>query len=456
MLYLLFGGTVILLFINFLLSGYDYLHPAFIYCLVFGAAEFACILGQQAYEIVIHPETIIILFSGEVIFTVLSWLVLLKKQKTSYKENPIQLEKININPVLVGGTILLQLLAIIFFIKYLRDIAVAYDGVSRSLTELISLYDVMTKFWTDIFNNLHVPVPIIYRIANPLVNAAAYIIIYVVVNNFLATGKIKISYLAIIGLQCILIILNGSRSPLFRILTMILMLVYIMQYRRGKVKKGNIRLLFKLVAIVICAAVFFLVLLNLMGRSGKGAEKIAHYLFVYIGAPIVNLDNFIVDKLPKVSTVLFGEQTFRRLYNYVGKLFGIAAFSYGGVNPFVFSANGIEIGNVFTTYYYYIYDFGFWGVVPLTIIVACYYVVTYSRLLSSRCEKKKINLSLLFYAYLFNDLIMQFFSSRFYETVLDAPFIKLVIVIIFFDIMFIEHKISLGKYYFKIPKTKEL
>ena len=456
MIYILFVGTIILLLINFFLSGYDYLYPSFIFCLVFSVAEFACILGQQTYEIVIHSETTIILLGGELIFTFFSLITFLGKKRISYKEHPIPVNEIKISFFLEWGTIILQLLAIMFFIKYLKNISFAYDGQSRSLTELISLYDVMTKFWTDLFNDLHVPVPTIYRIANPLVSAVAYIIIYIAVNNFIAIKKIKISHVMIIGLQCVLIILNGSRSPLFRILTMVFILAYMMQYRRGKIKKGNIKLLLKLIMLVIGAAIFFLILLNLMGRTGKGEEKIAHYLFVYIGAPIVNLDNFIVNKLPTVSTVLVGEQTFRKLYNYVGKILKISSFQYGGVNPFVFSANGIEIGNVFTTYYYYIYDFGFVGVIPLTIVVACYYVVTYSRLLSAKREKKMINLNLLFYAYLFNDLVMQFFSSRFYETILDAPFIKLLIVVIFVDILLVEHKISLGRYYFKIPKIKKI
>lgn len=453
MLYLLLTGSLILMVINFLLGDCDFLYPSFIFCLVFSAAEFVCVLGKNAYEIVLHPETVLTILCGEIVFTLIAYVSGLRRKKKNYCVEALTIEKIYVNKILIGGTIILQLLAIIFFIKYLKNISMAYDGATRSLTELISLYDIMTKFWTDIFNQLSVPVPMIYRIANPIVSAAAYLSLYIVVNNFVATKKIETPYLVIIFLQCILIILNGSRSPLFRVLTMVVMLLYVMLYWRGKIKKGDIRLFLKLAGLVIGAALFFIVLLNIMGRSGKGAEKIMHYLFVYVGAPIVNLDNFIIDRMPSITTSLFGEQTFRSLYNYVGKLFHISQFSYGGVNPFVFSSNGIEIGNVFTTFYSYLYDFRFAGVAPLTALVAVYYVFTYRGLTRYQKNKKKINLQLYFYAYLFNDLIMQSFSSRFYETVLDAPFIKLFILSIAIDIIFIEHKLKIGKYFIKIPKV---
>lgn len=452
MLYLLFTGSLILTFINLLLSRWDFLYPSFIFCLVFSTAEFVCVLGKDTYEIIIHPETVLVIFCGEIIFTLAAFISGLKRTSPKYPVNTIKIEKIHVNKWLTIGIIILQILTIVFFVKYLKNISVAYDGKLRSLTELISLYDVMTKFWTDIFKQLNVPIPMIYRILNPIVSAIAYLYIYITVNNYIATKKVEWPHIIIIFLQCILIILNGSRSPLFRILTMIIMLSYIMLCWCKKIKKGDIRLLFKLAGLVICTAIFFIIVLSIMGRSGKGAEKIMYYLFVYIGAPIVNLDNFIIDRMPAINTRLVGEQTFRSLYNYVGKLLHINAFSYGGVNPFVFSSNGIEIGNVFTTFYPYMYDFKFAGIAPLTAIVAIYYVFTYQKLIEYRGKNKKINLQLYFFAYLFNDLIMQSFSSRFYETVFDAPFIKLFILSIVIDNIFIEHKIQFGKYFIKIPR----
>ena len=39
-----------------------------------------------------------------------------------------------------------------------------------------------------------------------------------------------------------------------------------------------------------------------------------------------------------------------------------------------------------------------------------------------------VNYKLFIYSYLFNDLVMLFFSNRFFQTTLDAPFIKLFIL----------------------------
>lgn len=451
MLYILLLGSLFFLLVNFILSDYDYLHPSFIFCLVFSISEFVCVLAQKAFEITIHPETVLVILTGELIFTVISILGFPLGNRKKYTQASSYPEYINIRQELVILTIILQLAAIFYFIKYLKAISFAYDGGTRSISELISLYDVMTKFWTDLFAELNVSVPMIYRITNPIVNSVSYIALYVIVNNYIATKKVRFSHLIVILLHCILILLNGSRSPLFRLFTMTFMLFYLMQYQCGNIKKGNIKFLFKLIISVFIAIILFFVLLNFMGRTGKGSDKIAYYLFVYTGAPIVNLDNFITDKLLTLKPSLFGAQTFRKLYNYIGKLFHIASLSYGGDNPFVFSANGIEIGNVFTTFYSYLYDFSFKGIVPLTLPVALYYVFTYNKLLIKPNHHKKINLTLLFYAYLFNDLVMQFFSSRFYETVLEAPFIKLFIFTYFIDAFIIEHRIYYGSHYMRIP-----
>ena len=94
---------------------------------------------------------------------------------------------------------------------------------------------------------------------------------------------------------------------------------------------------------------------------------------------------------------------------------------------FTYSNNGIETGNVYTMFYPIIYDFGYFGILIFLTVEAGYYCYFYNKNNSSPL-KNGISISVFIYAYLFNDLIMSTFSNRFYSTVLDAPFIKMVIV----------------------------
>ena len=78
-------------------------------------------------------------------------------------------------------------------------------------------------------------------------------------------------------------------------------------------------------------------------------------------------------------------------------------------------------------FYPIIYDFGYFGILIFTAIEASYYCYFYGKNLVKNI-KNQISFSTYIYAYLFNDLIMSVFSNRFYETVFDAPFIKMAIV----------------------------
>ena len=119
------------------------------------------------------------------------------------------------------------------------------------------------------------------------------------------------------------------------------------------------------------------------------------------------------------------------------------------IGGFVFSNNGIEIGNVYTTYNVFAYDFGYFGVFPLIFVVALYYTSTYKKILCDTKSVKSIDFNLFIYAYLFNDLIMLPFSNRFYSTILDAPFIKTIILAWIMKCILFDKKIVLGKYRLK-------
>ncbi|MCT4391361.1 oligosaccharide repeat unit polymerase [Lactobacillus delbrueckii] len=86
--------------------------------------------------------------------------------------------------------------------------------------------------------------------------------------------------------------------------------------------------------------------------------------------------------------------------------------------------NGLNTGNVYTTFYQFYYDFGYSGIIPLVSGIAIFFSWLYYRI------KKGINshvLGTIVYAYLFNDLIMLIFSNRFYETTVNVGFIKFII-----------------------------
>ena len=84
------------------------------------------------------------------------------------------------------------------------------------------------------------------------------------------------------------------------------------------------------------------------------------------------------------------------------------------------SYRNYDLGNVYTTFYAFIYDFGFLGVVSLTGFMAIVCVWLYNKVNYVDLISNKISLYVICYAYLLNDIVMLPFSNRFYETMVNA------------------------------------
>lgn len=444
-LLLLICVTLAFFVANAVIAKYDYLNPAVVFCGLFLLYEIICLINVFAFRIEFHIETVAVLVVAFSIFTILNIIFERHREKGLIQESKPEIPFIHVSNVLVIGLIIFQVITCVFFVVYLYQIADAFGTYDRSLGGVINLYDTLTKFWTTTFRELNVPIPMVYRVGNPITTAGAYLIIYIAVNNFIARKRINPLHIISIFLLCVLIILNGSRSPLLRVFTMIIILLYILRCRKKREKRATPQFFLKVMAAAFLFVILMVIVLSIMGRSEKTGE-LGKYLFIYTGAPIVNLDNYIYRNAIKLfggQSEMFGAYTFQALYAYLGKLFGINQFIYPSISTFMFSNNGIEIGNVYTVFYKFIYDFGFFGVIPLTLIMALYYLYTYRKCMINP-GKNPIDFRLFIYTYLFNDLVMSPFSCRFYETILDAPFIKLLIISWLLNVVFIKKCLNFG------------
>lgn len=429
MLYLLFAITSGFTVYNYFLAKKDLLNPAVIFPLVFLIAELTCIIEQKNFDITLHYQTVLVVTAGLAAFTLVAFgLDKLFRVKSARKLKPAVIKPIRFHIFWKVCLLVVQVLAIFFFIIYLNRLAAA-AGESGSLGASIQLYDKLTKFQTGRFAELNVAYPMIYRICNPIGEAGAYLSCYLLVNNYVAEKKVDWFYLASVGLQAVLIVLNGSRSPLFRIITMILILFYLIKIKNSSkaVKKR-----FALIALVVLAvtAAAFVLLLFVMRKDVVGENGIMEYLFIYTGAPLVNLDTFITSG-KTYDIYQFGQYTLWNLYQYLEKLTGNSWFGTPNIMYFTHSANGIEIGNVYTMFYGPYVDFGWWGIIPVTAVMAFYYMFSYIFITQRRPYKNgEFSFSLFFFAYLYNDLIMSFFSGRFFGTITNPPFLKLAVIVV--------------------------
>lgn len=441
--------TAVFTGVSFYISDFDIFHPTVVFNLGFLICEIVCLLFQNEYSVKLHASTLIVIGLGGFIFVVTTIFSRSLKCKPKYNSiDEFRIFKIEVKKELVIGLIACQLISIAFFLVYIRAISIKYTGSADSLGSMISVYDQANKFFKKELAT--VPIPIAYRLLNPISIAGAHIIVYVLINNWVATKKIDLLQLISSSLLVFSYIINGSRTPIFRLITLILIQYYIMNFKR-KTKSVGVRFVIILSIIAVATIVMMIVILFITGRTSEDSEyKYTDYIFVYLGAPIINLDNWLADPVIYENVDLPGVHVFGGLYSFIGSTFHIDTLQFKTILVFKVNEEGKFLGNVYTMFYSIIYDFGIVGMIPVVGLMSSFYCFMYDRMFHKQIQVYRFSMKLFIYSYMFNDLIMSFFSTRFYETLLDRGVIRLFVVAYILEKVFIERKMPFVNKFFKI------
>lgn len=448
MLFLIILTALVSLFINFRIANKDFMNPAVIFSLIFLLQAVMCTLALTYMSLTFHIETVLILAVAFTIFTLFNFYYHSKSSSKKQIAAKIPLKNselpyINL-PTLVSVAFICLLLVVIFLkYQHLTQLANALDHSDYSLSQKISLFDNLVKFDSEHYRKLAILPPRYYNILRITTFAFGYLTLFVIINNFIVSKKIKIEQVITILLMCVSIYLAGSRSPLLRLVTFAVFIYYILYLRKDSSSKIKKQLIKKLLLVGVVTVALFLVTLNLFGRSNN--YNLFHYLFIYTGAPLYNLDVFIQTYALPIPQEFFGQQTFFKLYNYIFLKFDSKSL-YTLDLPFVRYNIKYGLGNVYTTFYQFIYDFGliFW--IPVFSVIPWFYSTFYYKIQSQFLKNTVIDFRLFLYAYLLNDLCMLFFSNRFYETILNSEDLKILIIVYILSSIILEKSIGIGKY----------
>lgn len=415
---------------NYLISDFDIFNPSFVFSLINYASLFVCMLLKNEYKFVLHENTIFVLLCGQIIFTLINFICNMNRKKSTYKNHvntSPALSYIKIQSEWIVLFIIFELVITYFKIKYIVSISSAVFGSGYSLSEHIGNYNYAIKFMTTEFAKAGIGQNIILKCGTPIYTAFTYILIVVILNNYILIKKIdKLGSIAIV-FSIALSVIDGSRSEAVRRITAAIAAgIILSNWSKGSHKKGNIKLIIKILFITIVILILILSTRSWIGRSTTYDTTWYRAVFPYFGAPIVNLDIYL-NSYNKFHSNMWGEQTFYALLNYIGTKFKIKNLVYDLHLPFLLS-NGISTGNVYTMYYMYIEDFGYLGILPLTSIVAVYYIFTYKKITNLYNKTGPLNMSFLIYIYMFNSLIMLLFSNRFYEQLLNIHILEMFVI----------------------------
>lgn len=412
--------TLALLFVTLIVTDGDILSPAAIYCGVFLVVEILADFYVNIYDITIHANTFFIVVGSMVLF-VLCTLLFYGFNKSSIKiskskSNHIILVEKNIKIFFI----VLQFIVLFFHMKYVYAIvgALGYD-TSSIFTTAGHFHDV-SLFKSAELTALNISVPKIYSLGYSLCMAYSYVCLYIIINNYLINkrvDKLLLTDVIIFGFESML---GGGRSDLFRFITAIIFITA--AQTNVKIRKDSLKRIFWIGLIGVITVYIMLNITSLVGRTSNDNTTAGQWLYVYVSAPLQNLDTFL-QKSVIDPTRLWGQETFHNIYIYIGQKTGQSKYIRDLTLPFM-KHNGLNTGNVYTTFYQFYYDFGYSGVFLLISGIALFYNWLYFRIKKGVCEH---TLGTIVYSYLFNDLIMLIFSNRFYETTLNIEFLKFIV-----------------------------
>lgn len=429
MLFLIVIILVLFLSVNLILSKWDWFAPGVIFSGVFLLSAIMCLLMADTYQITFHYQTLVVLLMGCGVFTVTeafvgSTRIAGRKRQPAMVRHEAQMIEI---PRFITVVMLLVVAVYGFMaIQYIRR-AAASIGASGALTTLIATFNRASKFSDSA--NFSQYRPLLFVVLDSPCRCYAYITLYAFIYNLVNFKKLDRLQLIYLLSFVAAVFLQGDRSPVFRLVTAGIMytVFFICAKRR---KRFSTKKLYKLAIILF--AVFYLLMISryLVGRYSENSTVLSP-TFAYFGGPLLNLDTFLQGTVRRSE--IWGQQTFRNLINMFGGFFHISQWSYKLDLPFM-RHNGIVTGNVYTTFYMFLYDFGYLGVIPLTAVIAIYYCIAYKRVSNfNRMDYGSMPLGVLIYGFLFNDLIMLMFSNRFYETVGKIGFVENIVYFILFQ-----------------------
>lgn len=431
MIYVLLMSLCVLLYIAWIIYK-DIFSPAFVFGTSFVFSTVWAVIYKERWELDLGLNTFVVISGGVFLFLVSSYFThILLKSKKKMRIN-ISPPRIYIERWKLYVFIAFEMFSIfITFIK-MKNVMKGYGG--SNLSEMIFLYRSLSMN-----GRLAERLPGYIVLCRTLVTSGGYWFTYIVASELIIAKKIPCLESVVVLLAMISSVSLGGRNGLVNILLAFVVCLYFVAVRNNKFKL-NIKFKYILVGIVF-VFVFMIVFQNFgsaLGRTTNTSTTIMDYLAKYCGAEIKNLDIFLNNTSKDLLS--HNNQTFIYMVHWIGGKLGentdyVLDLPYNKIN-------GFNLGNVYTTFYPFIYDYGYLGVVVLTPVMGVLSQISYE--FAKRYYSKSTSVfSIVLYAYIFNSLLFSFFSNKFFEQQFTAGFFRSVIFWVLFYIFFCRMKVKM-------------
>lgn len=268
------------------------------------------------------------------------------------------------------------------------------------------------------FNDTLVVLPKHVNYSYMLCRHAGYIWSILLPYYQFASSKYKVQkHLLALNLFTIIlgVVFSGGRMGILHYLISYICFYYICyQYKKGwRWSFLPNKVVIKILFIGILFVILFQSLTSALGREDD--KPIAMYLAMYCGAQIKNLDDYIQYPFKQDNRKnLFAQYTISNVYNNIGQRQGSAqARQYSAELPFN-THGSYPLGNVYSAYYNYYLDFGYWGILCAGLM-SFFLAIIYRKMLESQFwGTGRIDFGLIFYSWLIPYAFLCFFANEFW------------------------------------------
>lgn len=421
-------AQTLLLIASLMLFDREIANPSFVYCSGFLLSAICAFLFASAWQFTLHLQTFFVILGGNACFIATCYVckLLYRRRMAVEVRKPVchrqnaQKAQPSFLPVCVPLIAAYLILGIVVISWTLVATAQLYPA--ESLSASIAARKYAATFTTD-DGSFFFPL----NQLRSLFSAAGYVVTYLVAQEFARKRLSKcmllpISYVTLFAYM----FTAGARTDIANNLA-VLFICYLLIVIRGG-EQDMRRFSKKTVVVLVCAIVAFLFGYQFLaiGR-GPGSFSLDN-LGAYLGAEISNLDTFLQTS-GQQDTGIFGRMTFVRTINYLGGRLGIESWVYPLDLPYL-TSNGHWMGNVYGTYYAFIYDFGYVGVPILTAIMAFISQAAYETTRKGLGSTFGNALFDIAYGYMACNLLFCFFSNRFYENVISINILRFITYVV--------------------------
>ena len=329
--------------------------------------------------------------------------------------------------------ILLDLVILISFYRYMKNVVELYDATERFGTLSIS------SAYRELYGHNNIvsasdQMKALLRYGIYFLQACAYVCIYPFVSIFFIEkrGFLKaLPYIVPISLFLIYGFLCGSRIDLIKVFISAFFIFCVLYMKKKGWKEKNVKNILKNgVRILLFTFVLFFVSSISVGRSAIGKSltgSFFQHIAGYVGAGIVHFDQFVQEP---VNVKVPGEESFTSLYIFLHR-HGFINVNRTSHLEYRHLSGGI-VGNIYTFFRKPLSDFGLIGMYVFTIIVSLFLGIFYYRYIKFAKYKSKDRFAvcLIIFSILFQWVALASINQLSSEIVCPAFLIKIILIIV--------------------------